>query len=145
MAKVTFNYNDRQLPLAQKQDVKAFIGRIFNEEKKPLIRLDYIFCSDEELLEINRSYLKHDDYTDIITFDLSENTVEIIGEIYISVDRVRENAILHNTRLEEEIWRVLFHGALHLCGYTDKKKDDIAVMRKKEDYYITLYKSIRST
>lgn len=145
MAKVTFNYNGVQLPVNNKRSIQAFIQRIFNEEKKALVRLDYIFCSDDALLQINRDFLKHDYYTDIITFDLSENKTEIIGEVYISVDRVKENAVLLHTGFEEEALRVLFHGALHLCGYKDKKKKDITVMREKEDYYITLYKSIRST
>jgi len=142
---VSFNYDDRTLSLNHKRKIQSFIASIFKKEKKVLNRLYYIFCSDENLLQINRSFLKHDFYTDIITFDLSEVVAETIGEVYISIDRVKDNAAAMKVSFEEEALRVLFHGALHLCGYKDKKKEDIAVMRKKEDYYITLYKSQRST
>jgi len=111
-----------------------------------LARLDYIFCSDDILLQINRSFLKHDFYTDIITFDLSADKINITAEVYISVDRVKENSISLKTGFEDEMLRVLFHGALHLCGYKDKQKADVLLMRKKEDFYITSYKqSKRST
>jgi rRNA maturation RNase YbeY len=102
-------------------------------------RIDYIFCSDEFLLNINRSFLNHDTFTDIVTFDLSDHPNEIIGEIYISIDRVKENATLHNCSFTTEILRVLFHGSLHLCGYKDKSKKDIIEMRGKEDFYISTY------
>lgn len=85
--------------------------------------------------------MKHDFYTDIITFDLSEPKTGIKGEVYISVDRVKENAVALKMGFEEEILRVLFHGALHLCGYTDKRTKNILVMRQKEDHYIKLYKN----
>lgn len=145
MGKVSFNYDDRMLKLNHKRKILLFIASIFTKEKKKMARLDYIFCSDDNLLQINRSFLQHDFYTDIITFDLSESKTEITGEVYVSVDRIKDNAKTMKVSFEEEALRVLFHGALHLCGYKDKKKADIAVMRKKEDYYITLYKSQRST
>lgn len=111
---------------------------IFSKEKILLNRLDYVFCSDEYLLKINQKFLKHDYYTDIITFDLSE-TKKTQGEIYISIDRVRENAVLNSVFFKEELVRVLFHGALHLCGYKDKKKEEIVLMRKKENYYLNYF------
>jgi len=89
-------------------------------------------------MEINRAFLNHDTYTDIITFDLSEG-VGIVGEVYVSVDRVKENARLELVTFESELLRVLFHGALHLCGFNDKKKSEIIEMRQKEDYYLQLY------
>jgi rRNA maturation RNase YbeY len=92
-------------------------------------------------LDINRNYLQHDYYTDIITFDLSENPKQTIGEIYVSIDRIRDNAKTLKTSLKDETLRVIFHGALHLCGYKDKSKADIATMRMKEDYYLGLYKA----
>ena len=104
-----------------------------------MANLTYVFCSDEDLLEINRTYLKHDYFTDIITFDLSFTKKEIIGEIYISVDRVRENAGRFNSTLRKELHRVIFHGALHLCGYRDKNLQEQKVMRAKEDEYLKLY------
>ena len=111
---------------------------IFKKEKKELERIDYVFCSDEYLLKINQDFLQHDYYTDIITFDLSEST-SVIGEIYISLDRVTDNAELNKVDFTEEFARVLFHGALHLCGYQDKKKSEIKTMRSKEDHYLTLF------
>ena len=106
------------------------------EEGKQFESLDYIFCSDEYLLEINQTYLKHDDLTDIITFNLSDGGGILKGEIYISVERVLDNSILFNTTFRDELARVVFHGALHLCGYEDKGKKEQVEMRKKEDYYL---------
>jgi len=138
MQKVFFHSADKRLSLKGKNNIKAFIETIFSKEKKALDNIHYIFCSDEYLLQINRDFLQHDYYTDIITFDLSDGA-EIASEVYVSVDRVKDNAQAEKTSFEKEMLRVLFHGALHLCGYKDKKKDDIALMRKKEDQYIGLY------
>jgi rRNA maturation RNase YbeY len=140
MVKVKFNYADVPLVrLYKKRKTKDFIERIFTEERKQLEQLRYIFCSDNYLLNINKTFLKHDYFTDIITFDLSEGFVKIVGEIYVSIDRVRDNANSHGTNVTEELLRVLFHGALHLCGYKDKKKREITIMREKEDYYLSLF------
>ena len=98
-----------------------------------------MFCSDEYLLRINRDYLQHDYYTDIITFDLSEPGGPVQGEIYISVDRVRDNAKELAVSIQKELHRVIFHGVLHLCGYTDKTKQDQARMRALEEKYLDLY------
>ena len=100
--------------------------------------LHYIFCTDEYLLKINQRFLKHDYYTDIITFDLSE-TNKIYGEVYISVDRLKENAAKYNTSSSDELHRLLFHGAIHLCGYKDKTVKEKRVMTEKEDVYLKLY------
>ena len=108
---------------------------LFENEKRILQRIDYTICSDDFLLEINRTFLHHDYYTDIITFDYSKNN-SIIGEVYISLDRVTENSTNLSTRLGEEISRVIIHGALHLCGYKDKTKKQKEIMRKKEDFYL---------
>ena len=112
---------------------------LFKKEKVRLKALDYIFCTDEYLLRINQDFLKHDDLTDIITFDLSETKDSITGEIYISIDRVRENAAKFGVSLQTELLRVMFHGALHLCEYRDKKPKDVAMMRSKEDFYLTRF------
>lgn len=101
--------------------------------------LTYIFCSDKYLLEVNRTYLKHDYYTDIISFDLSGETKSVDGEIYISVDRVVENARKIGVSIKTEIHRVIFHGALHLCGYSDKTKYEKIGMRNKEEEYLDKY------
>jgi len=126
--------------LQQRKALKIFIPSIFKTEKKEVNQLDIIFCSDNYLLELNKSQLSHDYYTDIITFDLSESkSAPIIGELYISIDRVRDNANTFNTTFKRELHRVIFHGVLHLCGYNDKKKEDIVTMRKTEDIYLNKY------
>jgi rRNA maturation RNase YbeY len=119
-----------------KKQLKESIAELMAEEGKVFKSLDYIFCSDEYLLEINQKFLEHDDLTDIITFDLSEDD-GLIGEIYISVERVKDNSLLFNTDVDEELKRVIFHGALHLCGYKDKTKKDREEMRIREDYYLS--------
>jgi probable rRNA maturation factor len=140
LQQVLFHYADRKLSLTNKQRVKETIISIATKEMIVLDRLDYIFCSDAYLLDINQRFLKHDYYTDIITFNLSENS-DIKGEIYISIDRVKENALMNNAKFDEEIARVIFHGFLHLCGYKDKTKEDIKVMRRKEDFYLRQLRS----
>ena len=103
------------------------------------IQLTYIFCTDEYLLGINQQFLNHNTLTDIITFDLSEFENELLGEIYISIDRVRENAIKFNTTIQNELHRVIFHGALHLCGFKDKKEAEQEEMRQQEDKCLQEY------
>ncbi len=126
--------------LANRLKLKAFIQEIFRREKKKLGGLSYIFCSDNFLLRINQDFLHHDYFTDIISFDFSEpDSPEIHGEIYISVDTVRVNAKTYSTTMVRELHRVIFHGALHLCGYRDKSPRDQKLMRAKEDYYLGLY------
>lgn len=119
--------------------LKQFIQSIFTKEKKPLRCLNYIFCSDERVLEINRQFLRHDYYTDIITFELSLFKAPVEGEIYISIDRVKENAMEINVSFTQELHRVIFHGALHLCGYSDKTKLQKERMREKENFYLNQY------
>lgn len=138
MNKVFFHYADRQLSIRHKNKIKSFIETIFRQEKRPLERIDYIFCSDEYLLAINKAHLQHDYYTDIITFDLS-NSNQTVAEIYISLDRVADNAQTLQQPLYKETLRVIFHGALHLCGYKDKKKKEENIMRQTEDKYISLF------
>jgi probable rRNA maturation factor len=133
-------YQLAKVNLQNKKALKTFIPQIFKKEGKSFETLTYIFCSDEYLLEVNNNFLQHDSYTDIITFDLSESkSSPTIGEIYISVDRVKENTITHQTTFEQELHRVIFHGALHLCGYKDKTKKDALLMRDKEDDCLSMY------
>lgn len=124
---------------SEKKRLKEAIASLMHEERRQFQSLDYIFCSDEYLLSINQSFLQHDELTDIITFDLSEDPLVIIGEIYISIERVKDNSLLFNTSFRDELLRVVFHGALHLCGYKDKSKKDEKEMRGKEDFYIGLF------
>jgi probable rRNA maturation factor len=139
MQKITFSTGDRPFVFKQKENLKRFIESIFLKEKKKLAGINYVFCTDAMLLEINQNFLQHDYYTDIITFGLSEKNQPIEAEIYISIDRVKENASNLSIAYQQEMLRVLFHGALHLCGYKDKSKADIKLMRGKEDFYIGLY------
>ncbi len=144
--KVYFFCQSITITLKNRNALKLFIERLFKKEGKKLQVINFVFCSDERLLEMNQEYLNHDYYTDIISFDLSEDKTTVVGDIYISYERVKENAKNLNTTLMNELHRVIFHGALHLCGYKDKTKSDIAQMRGKEEEYLSLYsKSIRST
>lgn len=137
-SKVSFFFEKQDFVLADRSKLKRFLESIFRREKTNLKFLNYIFCSDKRLLEINRKFLKHDYYTDIISFDLGENG-SVEGEIYISVDRVRENSKLLEIPFKSEIHRVIFHGALHLCGYGDENISERHLIRKKEGYYLDSY------
>lgn len=137
-AKVHFFYEEQVPTLRSRAPLKTFIERLFKKEKKKLDTINYIFVSDKRLLEINRQFLQHDYFTDIITFDLSESDYTT-AEIYISVDRVRENATSLNISFKQELHRVIFHGALHLCGYGDKNPKEEKIMRQKEDFFLNQY------
>jgi probable rRNA maturation factor len=129
----------KAISLRDRTRLKPFLRLLFQREKTKLAELQYIFCSDDRLLEINKQFLNHDYYTDIITFNLSGANQPINAEIYISVDRVRDNAQEFNSSVQKELHRVIFHGALHLCGYEDKTRKDELEMRKMEDKYLNLY------
>lgn len=125
--------------LAHRSGLKEFIKAVFRKEGKSLEELNYVFCSDKELLRINKDFLRHNYYTDIITFDLSESGRAIRGEIYISAERVRDNALKLGVSFKSELHRVIFHGVLHLCGYDDKNEKLSRIMRGKEDFYLNQY------
>ena len=137
-ARVCFFFEQKNFSLDNRFLLKAFIESIFKEEKKKLSSINYIFCSDKRLLEINRQFLNHNYYTDIITFDLSDSDFTQ-AEIYISIDRVRDNAKSVKTSFKSELHRVVFHGALHLCGLKDKTRPEKTKMREREDYYLDHY------
>jgi rRNA maturation RNase YbeY len=121
------------------------LKRISETENKKIESLGYVFYSDDELLELNISYLNHNTYTDIITFDLGNTkSAEIIGEIYISRDRVKENANTYGVSFEDELIRVISHGLLHLMGYKDKSTKDAAIMREQEERCLSLWREISS-
>jgi probable rRNA maturation factor len=122
-------------------EIRRVLSRLFSGEKKVAKQIDFILCSDEYLLELNQSHLQHDYLTDVITFDYTEPKSDegIVAEIYISVDRVRENASDFNVRLNQELHRVMMHGALHLCGYKDNTSNAKLRMTAKEDYYLSLF------
>lgn len=137
-SKVCFFFQDVKVNLANRTRLKRYIQSIFIQEGKKLDFINYIFCTDKALLEINRQFLKHDFYTDIITFDLSE-TDSVQAEIYISVDRVRENALQLGVSFKSELHRVILHGVLHLCGYKDKSKREKKEMGEKEEFFLAQY------
>lgn len=124
-----------RLPL--RKFLNVTVTKYLPEVKKTDI--SYIFCDDSYLLQINQDFLQHDTYTDIITFDLSEDVHHLQAEIYVSVTRIAENAAKFGISYEQELHRVIFHGVLHLCGFKDKTKNDAAIMRSREDECLNLY------
>jgi rRNA maturation RNase YbeY len=134
---IGFSYTRKSFYLRHPENTKRWLKKILLSEKKTLFKLRFVFCTDDYLLEINIAHLQHDYLTDIITFDLSENKV-LESEIYISVDRVKENSKTHLSSFHVEIHRVMAHGILHLCGYGDKTLEEQIEMRKKEDKYLSL-------
>jgi probable rRNA maturation factor len=135
----TFFEDGVKSQLKNKRHLSKFIAENILQEIEVPSQLQYVFVSDAALIEMNNQFLQHNTYTDIITFNLSENHKKLIGEIYISVERVAENALKFKTTYEQELHRVIFHGALHLCGYKDKSKKDIALMRLMEDTWLMAY------
>ncbi len=119
------------------ENIKPWIEKIIITEEKRLGEINYIFCDDEYLLKINQDYLQHDYYTDIITFDNVRGKT-ISGEIFVSLQRIKDNASLISKNYEEEKKRVIAHGILHLCGYKDKTEEEQKTMRAKEDFYLSL-------
>lgn len=136
---ISFNQADSKVALANRVALKSFIEKRVKKEGFSIETLTYVFCSDKYLLKMNKDFLSHNYYTDIISFDLSETPGNLIGEVYISVDRVKDNAKTHGTTLKEELHRVIFHGALHFCGYKDKKPADTIKMRQMEDRWLAAY------
>jgi len=137
-SKVCFFFENKQFSLRNRSKLKQFIQTIFKKQNLGLESLNYIFTSDNQLLKINKEYLEHDYFTDVISFDLT-NSADVIGEIYISIDRVKDNASQLNTSFTRELHRVIFHGALHLCGFNDKSKTGIKEMRRVEDLLLSKY------
>jgi probable rRNA maturation factor len=133
---IKFFFNNVTISLGKREDLKKKFIEIFSDEKKTFSNLSFIFCSDKYLLSINNKFLGHNTYTDIITFPFNEKHEPISGEIYISVDRVRENALKEGCSIKNELHRVLFHGVLHLCGYKDKTRNDKILMTSKENFYL---------
>ena len=123
--------------LSEPNNVRAWLSKVVDEEQKKTDQLVYIFCDDKYLHKLNVQFLNHDTYTDVITFDESLGN-QLSGEIYISVERVKENASSFGVSFEEELHRVMVHGLLHLCGYKDKTEEETLEMRRKENYYLSL-------
>ncbi len=134
---ISFNY-EFEFKLQDESLYSNWISRVIQSENKKEGDINYVFCEDEYILQINQQYLNHDYYTDIISFDYTVGN-ELHGDIFISVDRVRENALDYATSFEEELKRVIIHGVLHYCGYKDKTEEDVQLMRSKEDVKIQMF------
>ncbi|WP_306351209.1 rRNA maturation RNase YbeY [Flavobacterium sp. '19STA2R22 D10 B1'] len=134
---ISFNY-ETDFELADETIFSDWLSRVIISENKKEGEINYIFCDDEYLHQINVEYLKHDTLTDIISFDYSVGN-ELHGDIFVSVERVKDNAVDFNTVFEEELKRVMAHGILHYCGYKDKTEDEAALMRSKEEDKIALF------
>ena len=135
---IQFIYEDVAAPALEKIQVKRWINAVAHVYGKKCGDIAFVFCTDERILEVNKQYLQHDYYTDIITFDDVEGNV-INGDIFISVDRVKENSIEFQTSFGNEIHRIIIHGVLHLLGYKDKAPKDKRLMTEKEDLYLKLF------
>lgn len=133
---IAFFTQEIDLEIKNKDALSAWVIRTIRKEAKIPGEINFIFCNDNFLIDINRKYLNHDYYTDIITFDNSDFENEISGDIFISYERVIENAQKLSVYIDKEMSRVVIHGVLHLIGYNDSKIKEIAEMREKEDYYI---------
>jgi rRNA maturation RNase YbeY len=133
---IDFNYLN-EFKLTNEEELRAWIRFVLDEEDRELGEVSYIFCDDDYLLDINIKYLKHNTLTDIISFDYSLGKV-VSGDIYISTERVLENAQEQQAEFDDELHRVMIHGILHYIGYKDKSDSDKREMRRKEDYYLSL-------
>ncbi len=134
---IFFHTLDADPALRHKTALKRWIKAAVESENKLVGEINIIFCSDNHLLAMNREHLQHDYYTDIITFDFSSGRV-VSGDLYISFDRVVENASKNNNSKNKETYLVIIHGVMHLCGYKDKRKTDIITMREKESQYLQI-------
>jgi len=133
---INFHFQ-KQTTLQNRADIRKFISSRLSEHKRSGCEINYIFCSDDDLLVINQQHLNHDYYTDIITFDLSENrSPHLVSDIYISVDRVKDNAKTTGNSFSSELLRVMFHGILHLVGYKDKSAKEQEQMKVMEDDWL---------
>ena len=136
--KILYFSEDIKFLLKNKNNLRKWIKASISHEKMWVGSINFIFCSDKYLLQLNQKYLNHNTYTDIITFDNSDSQHEISGDLYISVERVRENSKQFSGSFVIELQRVMIHGILHLLGYNDKSSKDKETMRNKEDYYLSL-------
>ena len=134
---ITYSAENVKFPNIKRRETTAWIRRVAATYGKKVGEVGYLFCDDEHILEVNNDYLGHDYYTDIITFDYCEGD-RLNGDLFISVDSVRENAAFYGTEFENELNRVIVHGVLHLIVYDDHTKEDSDVKRYKENYYLSL-------
>jgi probable rRNA maturation factor len=143
METIQFTGKHRFLNLAERKQIRSLLSTTAKKHSKTIQSLQYVFVSDDDLHQINLEFLNHDTLTDIITFDLGTTRTEVDGEIYISLDRVKENSNTLKTHYFEELIRVISHGLLHLIGFKDKTLKDAAIMRSKEEECLSLWRSIQ--
>ena len=134
---ITYHFEQTKFVFRQKTLTSKWLRLVAESEIRRIGDISIIFCSDNYILDINRRYLCHDYFTDIITFDYCEGD-RLSGDLFISVDSVRENSVEYGTEFKDELNRVIVHGILHLIGYDDHTEEDVKVMRSKEDYYLSL-------
>ncbi len=137
MQKITFNFEDLSPFLKNRGNLRLWLQASAKKEKQRINAVNYIFCSDKHLLSINKQYLNHNYFTDVITFQYDDND-GVSGDIFISYDRIKENAKEFNQSISNELHRVMVHGLLHLLGYKDKNTEQQKVMKSKEDFYLSL-------
>lgn len=138
---IRFFTEDVKFDFKPRQHTKIWLKTVAGSEMRRIGNINIIFCSDNYILDVNMKYLSHDYFTDIITFDYCEGNI-LSGDLFISIDSVRENAIFYKTDFKEELNRVIVHGVLHLIGYDDHSEEDVKVMREKENYYLEIERSL---
>jgi probable rRNA maturation factor len=142
---ILFFFEETSFSFTKRTLIREWLQKIAKREQKKITALNYIFCTDDYLLTMNKQHLDHDTYTDIITFGYSPKTSkDISGDIFISIDRIKENALIYQTTFQNELKRVMAHGLLHLCGYKDKTVSDKATMKKKEDASVALFHKLNT-
>ena len=138
-----FFSENKNLKISNKKEIRALLKKICKKENKKISFINCVFCSDNRLLEINKKYLNHTSLTDVVTFDFSTNKKNIEGDVYISIDRVKENAKKYKETFKKELLRVIIHGLLHLIGFLDKTKEEKNTMTLKENEYLSLYSKLK--
>lgn len=143
--KIQFHYQYTRFYFPHRLKLKHFISTQIKKEGRSIDDINFIFCKDDDLLKLNQQYLKHDTLTDIITFEFNKKGQPLLSDIYISIDRVKENASIFHSTFTKELHRVIFHGVLHLVGYKDKTVKEIEAMRKREEEWLNQFFVPRNT
>ena len=138
-----FFSENKNFKISNKKEIRALLKKICKKENKKISFINCVFCSDNRLLEINKKYLNHTSLTDVVTFDFSTNKKNIEGDVYISIDRVKENAKKYKETFKKELLRIIIHGLLHLIGFLDKTKEEKKTMTLKENEYLSLYSKLK--
>lgn len=144
MSAITFHSEETSFSLPKEKAIFQWITNAVQSEGFLAGNISIIFCSDDYLLNINQKHLSHDYYTDIITFDYCENGI-VNGDLFISIDRVKDNAKDFSVSFEHELYRVIIHGIMHLCGYKDKSDEEMAKIRQKENFYLSLHPDLKTS